>query len=616
MRWVQLCLLCLAFAFVEALIGGTRLLFLLPSCAILAVMGVLSLFGWRQKIEAPHTACLAATGIFAGYLIVRSLLSPVEYLARTDLCLLFASLLVYLVTIVAVTGSRQRLLFVAALLFFAVAQATAGAWQHFRGERVGLFAGLEVEDYGLRASGFFICPNHLAGFLDVTLLFGLGIACWSRRAAWVRVLAAFGAVASLFGLALTASRGGYLSAAAGLLVFGALSLVAIQRAGARRGTAAAVFGLIFIAVLAGGFAVVIRHQGALQVRAENLIPENDARLDLWRGAWRQAQLEPLIGTGSGTYQYYGRQFRPARLQADPVYAHNDYLQLLAEYGAVGLLTGLAFLAIHFWRGIRSLRERLDDNFSGQRLPQSDHLALTLSALAVVATCAAHSLVDFNLHIPANAMLLAFVFGLIASPGATGEVTSTRKVTTLFARVALPAAALWIAMVALPTLPAEYHAEPARRALRDERYADAITSAKAGLAFDETNPFLWLHLGQAHATLAETSTNTVEARASWEAAASAFEKGLHLYPREEWLLFGLGAALDGLERFPEAGPVFERAVKWNPTSAVAYFYQATHFRLAGNYPEAEAAYRKSLECSYNPAALHGMELLAAARTAPR
>src|SRR6185436_6483433 len=72
MRWVQLFLLCLAFAIIEALIGGTRLLFSLPSCAVLALMALLSPLSWRHPDRPAHAGCLIATGVFAGLICLRA----------------------------------------------------------------------------------------------------------------------------------------------------------------------------------------------------------------------------------------------------------------------------------------------------------------------------------------------------------------------------------------------------------------------------------------------------------------------------------------------------------------------------------------------------------------
>jgi Flp pilus assembly protein TadD len=95
---------------------------------------------------------------------------------------------------------------------------------------------------------------------------------------------------------------------------------------------------------------------------------------------------------------------------------------------------------------------------------------------------------------------------------------------------------------------------------------------------------------------------------------SFRAGLALYPQEQWLLIGLGAALDGLGRFDEARPVYEEAVRWNPTSAYIRTYYATHLRLAGRFTDAESEYNKSLSIYWNQGAAHGLTLLAKAREA--
>jgi tetratricopeptide (TPR) repeat protein len=225
----------------------------------------------------------------------------------------------------------------------------------------------------------------------------------------------------------------------------------------------------------------------------------------------------------------------------------------------------------------------------------------------------HSFLDFNLHIPANAMLLAFMFGILGNPGIVmPTVNETHEKISHSLKLALPAIGVWIAAFGLPTLPAEYFAEKARVALTEERFEDSITLAELGLSGDKKNPYLPLYLGQAQASFAEGTTNAALAQKSYETAVEAFRQGLELYPQEQWLLVGLASALDGLQRFEEARPVYHTAIAWNPNSGPIHLYYATHLRLAGKYDEAEAMYKKSLQLYWNQGAVVGLELLAKAR----
>jgi O-antigen ligase len=103
------------------------------------------------------------------------------------------------------------------------------------------------------------------------------------------------------------------------------------------------------------------------------------------------------------------------MQSDPIDVHNDYLHLLCEYGAIGAAGFLLFLYAHLRHGLQSFIQFGPRRAARGASPLSNRLALNIGALCAVAAYIVHSTVDFNLHIPANALLLAFVFGLIANP---------------------------------------------------------------------------------------------------------------------------------------------------------------------------------------------------------
>jgi len=414
---------------------------------------------------------------------------------------------------------------------------------------------------------------------------------------------------------LSGSRGGYVSLAFGLVVFTVLSWVAMRRASKHQIWVSALGAIVIAALVIGSIAAIFSRHYALQSRASRVFDTSDIRVELWKTAYQQYKLSPLIGTGGATYQYHAREFRPAQIQVDPVYAHNDYLQLLAEYGSVGLVAALVFIFCHVWFGWKALIYSVTERPAARFRMQSNALALNIGALASIAIYLVHSFLDFNLHIPANAMLMGFIFGMLANPGIVmPNVNETHEKVSRYLKLALPAIGVWIAAFGLPTLPAEYFAEQSRVALREERYEEAITFAELGLAGDKKNPYLSLYLGQAHASLAESTTNSAVARSSYTAAVDAFRHGIQLYPKEQWLLVGLGSALDGLGRFDEARNFYKKAVAANPTSGPIHLYYATHLRLAGKLDEAEEMYKKSLRFYWNQGAVVGLELVAKAKLA--
>ena len=63
--------------------------------------------------------------------------------------------------------------------------------------------------------------------------------------------------------------------------------------------------------------------------------EEDTRYILWRAAIKVWEQDVWWGVGPGHYDYRFRQFRPVEVQMRPGWAHNDYLNALAEWGVVG-----------------------------------------------------------------------------------------------------------------------------------------------------------------------------------------------------------------------------------------------------------------------------------------
>jgi O-antigen ligase len=117
------------------------------------------------------------------------------------------------------------------------------------------------------------------------------------------------------------------------------------------------------------------------------------RKEIWGATWRMIKEHPLAGVGLGGYWTAIPLYHNASGRMTPQQAHNDYLELLASGGVIGvLLCGwFVFLLIKFARvSLRSV-----DPF---------RRAASFGALAGLFGISIHSLVDFGLHIPINALI--------------------------------------------------------------------------------------------------------------------------------------------------------------------------------------------------------------------
>src|SRR4051812_41990191 len=97
MNALVLVLAALALVLTQLLLGGWRPVFSLPGYSLLVLAALLS---WCRSLRVPisgrATDGLAAAALFFLYIAGRAILSPEEYLARNDLYMALAGMVMYL----------------------------------------------------------------------------------------------------------------------------------------------------------------------------------------------------------------------------------------------------------------------------------------------------------------------------------------------------------------------------------------------------------------------------------------------------------------------------------------------------------------------------------------
>jgi tetratricopeptide (TPR) repeat protein len=245
------------------------------------------------------------------------------------------------------------------------------------------------------------------------------------------------------------------------------------------------------------------------------------------------------------------------------------------------------------------------------------VALTIGALSGLIALLGHSLVDFNFHIPANTMLAAFLFGILARPtrGTAGPDAQGREGRGQWLRWFAPVAGSAVMVLVWWRMPGEYFAEGARVALRNKQYLESQRFAESGLAYERKNPDLFYYLGEAIRGRSAEDPELMMQLALWETSAEAFEEGLLLFPQDTRLLLKFGEALDTLRRFPEAEVIFQRAIANDPNFGNVYAYYGYHWLAQGRMTEARASFAKALALEPNDTAGRGMRELENAQKNP-
>lgn len=235
----------------------------------------------------------------------------------------------------------------------------------------------------------------------LALLVGLGVLLLAGGWVVLRALVVplIGATVAFLGLvpSLPASAEPRPGVAVAALVGGmGITAALVRRRGS--GRTALVLALLLAAVLVVGSGSI--REAGLRVwdgRA-NLDSPNRSRGAL--EALRVAAEHPVTGVGTGSVVVQTTD-RRGRLQVQQ-YIHNEYLQLLAELGAIGAVLLAALLA-----GVARLLWR--------SRPLGSATALWAGVLAACAAAAVHAGFDFVWHVPAVPLTLAVLIGLVVGP---------------------------------------------------------------------------------------------------------------------------------------------------------------------------------------------------------
>lgn len=571
-----------------------RPIFAIPGYTILALAGVLSIFLLRKSRPLPSLFCLLSSLLFFGYILWRAYTSPVEYLSRPDRFMVLACLIVYFIFALYITEPKMRLMFFYGLLLLAIGHIAIGAIQFSQENNFLPFNYLRA-DYGKRASGFYVCPNHYAGLLEMLAVMGAAIGCWARIGIKTRMLILYSSALTVAGLAISGSRGGYLSIAVAFTVFAILCVAIVRwiKPGKTILVAGVALGLILLVGVAG--VGLMKKDIYLSSRLNSINETNNMRLQLWDAALKQYHTQPLIGTGAGTYFYLGRFYRDPRVESDPVWVHNDYYHLLAEYGALGAAACALFLLSHLAHGLVGIRRIVKNRLLGNVDTKSSALALSIGAFSAIAAILAHSIVDFNVHIPGNALVLAALFGILANPP-TFRLKNTEPslLPSLSFRVLIPVCAAVICVDALPHLQGEWYSEKARVALRDQKYLTAIREAQRGLDVEKTNPDLHYYLGEARRRLGNAWSNEIARNKMNEAALVAFTNSIKLFPQDAKVWLKMSQCLDILGRHEEALAHLDKARSLDPNLAAFNTYYAAHYQIQGDDKKALEFYQKATQ----------------------
>ncbi len=270
--------------------------------------------------------------------------------------------------------------------------------------------GAPMLDIVPRASGPFVDPDHFAGFLAIIFplaisgtLFGSPLV--SRRwSSGYRIACGVASLVMMAAVIMSQSRAGWIGLALGLALLMILnSRGEEQRERATHSRRIALAGAACMLVLAMLF-IGASGRGQVSERVQNSLAVDTGlpeRMNAWANARSIVEDFPAVGMGLRTWPELFTRYR-SRPWSELYFseAHNDYLQMIAETGMVGLV-----LAAWFVLRAASFIYRRFAQLPGKILPLQAALVSALAVMGVI------EFFDFDLQIPAIAFFFAIMLGL-------------------------------------------------------------------------------------------------------------------------------------------------------------------------------------------------------------
>lgn len=504
-------------------------------------------------------------------------ITPVPWLGWKDWLNWAQLVLVFVVVLNGVRTTRARGFVFQAVVALGVIEVLLALYQRYHQPEWLMLGRVQAAQFIGRSSGSFGSPNSLAAFLVLLIPATAGM-CFRRHAsvasriAWGYLTFVLG-----FGLVLTISRGAWISLG---IVAVVAPLVVVKGGVARRLRGGALATLFVLAAFVAVWATLPAARDRiteLKTNAGEL-----SRPVMWQAAWRIFLNNPVSGGGAGSYGVLFDRYRPEGFQLQPRWAHNEFLNTLSDYGAIGgvlLFGGGVAIAIAGCGRGRKPRHEVTT------APEYFVAGLGAGLAAFVIQLG----VDFGLKIPALGLTVAVVGALwLGSRGPAGEVKAVapKPRIRLLLAMTLLATGVMVGAYGVPFYRSEMLRQRARRQVdplaisrlppRESVMVDAVELARRATQQSDSNADAWADLSYYTSLLAQFDPGRsaelgIEAERAADRALSRSSVVADFWVRK-------AVALDLQGRWIEAGAALIRGLQLAPTRSQLWYQQAAHLGL--------------------------------------
>ena len=326
----------------------------------------------------------------------------------------------YILTVQILTDGKLLKRVITVVVLFASLLSLLGILQHIlSNDKIFWFRELTM---GGTPFGPYVNRNHYAGLMEMLFPLVLGLfLVYKPRVSYksfrekiveifnlertnIHILLGFACVLIGTSVFLTLSRSGILSLSLSMAIFG--FIVFIKGMSRTRGIIImTVFLLIALSVGWFGWDPIFERFEKI-MNAQGDITEQ--RLQLWKDSKNIITDFPVTGTGFGSFINIYPGYRTISGDAIVDHAHNDYIELLTNGGVISFLIFLWFVFTVLYKSFKTYLKR-HEIYS---------IYIFIGCFTGIISILMHSTTDFNLHIGANGLYFAFLFGLAVSAANT------------------------------------------------------------------------------------------------------------------------------------------------------------------------------------------------------
>lgn len=532
--------------------------FLIPLGALffIAVLQVIPLPPVFLRMFAPHTYRVYQDIALNSGSIPWGTLSLYPHATVLEIVRFLSSLCIYVLTLQILRNRDSMDFMTAGILIIGVCVALTGIFQFGSAHKKLLW--FREMQYGYLSFGPYVNRNHFAGLMEMLIPVGIGTCIYllpsvQNRHGHRALLSEFlthphsnrfilyfaGVIIMITGLFLSFSRGGIVGFSLAMVFFGIMLL--LRSSTRKKGWVVVIsFFIVLLSVSWFGWLPIVKR--FVEISQADTSAVN--RVHNWKDSSEIIRSHPFFGSGLGTYEYVYPRYKTIPSRDKWEHAHNEYIEGAVELGIPGLFLAVYIMVSFYVMMFRVLRQR---SSSYSRL-------LGIGGMTGITGLLIHNLVEFNLHIGANALFFSFLLAFTLAVSHAGSGNNGQETLLVHKEVHIPSK---IRRVLIPLVM-------------------VLCVAASGISV--------------LAALAELYYNYAggplkDSPVSLAAKRSALERGSRLSPLDGRFPFALGNIDTALQKSTEAIVNYSRAVSMNPVNSEYHLMLGSAYVRAGDAQKA-------------------------------